>query len=147
LLLADSRFQLAPGTSPKFGLICFQLREGGEEESAALLEAVNASGAWLRVAGSGASWGCGTLPMLDAPVVEVSHVPAILLPCISLVCLSARSNAGQTLLIHTKLSGRHTLRVAIGATHTQKCHVQQAWQVIQKAIDAQSASWALLFDL
>jgi hypothetical protein len=83
--------------------------------------------------------------MLDLPL---SWRPAVRLPsyCHAFhwsACLSA----GQTFLIHTKLGGRHTLRVAIGATHTQKCHVQQAWQVIQHALDAQSATQALLFDL
>ena len=68
-------------------------------------------------------------------------------PTVMLFHWSACLSAGQTFLIHTKLGGRHTLRVAIGATHTQKCHVQQAWQVIQQALDAQSATQALLFDL
>ena len=47
LLATDSRLEVAPGTTPQFGLTCFQLRSGGEEESAALLEAVNASGACM----------------------------------------------------------------------------------------------------
>eukprot|EP00887_Chlorella_sp_A99_P004322 scaffold15.g4322.t1 len=44
LLAADARFEVAPGTTPRFGLTCFRLRGATDEQSAALLEAVNATG-------------------------------------------------------------------------------------------------------
>lgn len=44
LLAQEPRLRVAPGTTPKFGLTCFQLAAGGEQESEALLEAINATG-------------------------------------------------------------------------------------------------------
>lgn len=44
LLAADDRFEVAPGTTPRFGLTCFRLRGASDEQSAALLEAVNCTG-------------------------------------------------------------------------------------------------------
>lgn len=44
LLATEPRFQVAPGTTPRFGLTCFQLVGGSEAESEALLEAMNATG-------------------------------------------------------------------------------------------------------
>jgi aromatic-L-amino-acid decarboxylase len=35
-------------------------------------------------------------------------------------------------LTHTKLSGKFTLRLSIGQTHTQYRHVESAWKKIQE---------------
>lgn len=44
LLAAEPRFVVAPGTTPRLGLICFQLAGASEAEAEALLEAINATG-------------------------------------------------------------------------------------------------------
>jgi aromatic-L-amino-acid decarboxylase len=45
-----------------------------------------------------------------------------------------RLNAsGQLYLTHTRLDGKLTLRMAIGQTHTERRHVEHAWQRIQEA--------------
>lgn len=45
-----------------------------------------------------------------------------------------RLNAsGRLFLTHTKLDGRFTLRLSIGQAHTQRKHVEQAWEMIQSA--------------
>lgn len=89
-LASDPRFRLAPGTTPGLGLICFELCQGGEGASEALMEAVNAS--------------------------------------------------GKTFLVHTKLGGRFTLRLAIGSTTTRPCHVEAAWQLLQQTLDGLEAA-------
>lgn len=38
--------------------------------------------------------------------------------------------SGKLYLTHTKLDGRYTLRFCVGQTHTQRRHVEQAWQAI-----------------
>jgi len=44
-----------------------------------------------------------------------------------------RINAsGEIFLSHTKLNGRHTLRLAIGNLHTTERHVERAWVLIQE---------------
>ncbi|KAL4443850.1 hypothetical protein ABPG75_011587 [Micractinium tetrahymenae] len=44
LLAADSRFLVAEGTAPRFGLVCFRLAGATRQQSEVVLEAVNASG-------------------------------------------------------------------------------------------------------
>jgi aromatic-L-amino-acid decarboxylase len=45
--------------------------------------------------------------------------------------LMDRLNAsGQLYLTHTRLDGRFTLRICIGQTHTERDHVERAWQRI-----------------
>ena len=47
---------------------------------------------------------------------------------------------GKIYITHTKLAGRYTLRMAIGATHTERRHVEAAWRVIhQTAAKLQAA--------
>lgn len=48
LLASEPRFVVAPGTTPRFGLVCFQLAGASEAEAEALLEAINATGAGWR---------------------------------------------------------------------------------------------------
>jgi aromatic-L-amino-acid decarboxylase len=46
--------------------------------------------------------------------------------------LLERLNAGGRLyLTHTRLDGRHTLRMCIGQTHTEERHVAAAWEQIR----------------
>ena len=48
--------------------------------------------------------------------------------------LLRRVNAsGRAYLSHTKVDGRHTLRLAIGAPATGRRHVEQVWDLIQAA--------------
>lgn len=44
LLAADSRFCVAEGTEPRFGLVCFRLTGASRQQSEAVLEAVNSGG-------------------------------------------------------------------------------------------------------
>jgi len=47
--------------------------------------------------------------------------------------LMDRLNAsGDLYLTHTKLSGKHALRLCVGQTHTQDRHVEKAWRRIQE---------------
>ncbi len=55
LLAGEPRLVVAPGTTPRLGLICFQLAGASEAEAEALLEAINATGA--QVAGAGGAAG------------------------------------------------------------------------------------------
>jgi aromatic-L-amino-acid decarboxylase len=41
--------------------------------------------------------------------------------------------SGKVYLTHTKLDGRYTLRLCIGQMHTEREHVQQAWDLLQVA--------------
>jgi len=40
----DSRFELVTGAPPRFGLVCFRLACGTEEDQVALLQEINGSG-------------------------------------------------------------------------------------------------------
>lgn len=56
LLAGEPRLVVAPGTTPRLGLVCFQLAGASEAEAEALLEAINATGArtaWKRPGGAG----------------------------------------------------------------------------------------------
>ncbi len=46
--------------------------------------------------------------------------------------------SGQLYLTHTKLAGRYTLRLCIGATHTEFEHVERAWNLIREAAASQA---------
>ena len=48
-----------------------------------------------------------------------------------------RFAAAQAFLIHTELAGEYAMRMAIGATHTQRRHIDAAWAVIQQQAAAQ----------
>jgi aromatic-L-amino-acid decarboxylase len=63
----------------------------------------------------------------------------------SVVCFRARETdefneelldrlnaSGEIFLSHTRLGGRHTLRLAIGNLHTTEAHVSRAWALIQQ---------------
>ena len=47
--------------------------------------------------------------------------------------LDAINLSGKAYLTHTKLDGKLTLRMSIGQTHTQRRHVEKAWQMITAA--------------
>jgi aromatic-L-amino-acid decarboxylase len=40
------------------------------------------------------------------------------------------NRTGEVFLSHTRLSGRFTLRIAIGNLHTEARHVERAWQLL-----------------
>ncbi len=44
----------------------------------------------------------------------------------------ALNASGQMYLIHTKLSGKTVLRMAIGGTYTERRHVERAWELIAR---------------
>ncbi len=46
--------------------------------------------------------------------------------------LDALNSSGRIYLTHTKLGGKHTLRLCIGQTHTERRHIVQAWQLIRE---------------
>ncbi len=47
--------------------------------------------------------------------------------------LAALNASGALYLSHTVVDGRHTLRMSIGSTHTERRHVQAAWTLIRTA--------------
>lgn len=73
LLAGEPRLVVAPGTTPRLGLICFQLAGASEAEAEALLEAINATGARIaackRLGGVGWTIGrcCSVLARRPAP--------------------------------------------------------------------------------
>ena len=54
------------------------------------------------------------------------------------VLLEAVNASGEAFLVHTDLGGRYTLRMAIGGTQTQACHVDAAWALICRLSDKQA---------
>ena len=48
----------------------------------------------------------------------------------------ALNASGNMYLIHTKLSGKTVLRLAVGGTFTERRHVERAWEVIKDAVAA-----------
>ncbi len=48
------------------------------------------------------------------------------------------NRTGKLFLTHTKLDDKLTLRFSIGATYTERRHVEQAWKLIQQTASAQS---------
>jgi len=50
--------------------------------------------------------------------------------------LAAVNAAGRVYLSHTKLHGRHVLRLAIGNILTQSQHVDLAWSELQRCAGA-----------
>ena len=46
------------------------------------------------------------------------------------------NRSGKLYLTHTKLNNRVTLRLSVGQTNTQACHVERAWKKIQAEADA-----------
>src|SRR6185503_19660212 len=46
--------------------------------------------------------------------------------------LDAVNNSGQAFVSHTKLSGRYTIRMAIGNIRTTEAHVASAWELLRK---------------
>ena len=46
------------------------------------------------------------------------------------------NRSGKLFLTHTKLDDKLTLRFSIGATYTERRHVEQAWALIQQTASA-----------
>jgi aromatic-L-amino-acid/L-tryptophan decarboxylase len=53
----------------------------------------------------------------------------------NMALLERLNGSGELFLTHTKVGGRVTLRLAIGATFTERRHVEQAWDLIRRAAD------------
>ncbi|SCL15762.1 aromatic-L-amino-acid decarboxylase [Micromonospora nigra] len=54
--------------------------------------------------------------------------------------LLERVNAsGRVLLTHTRVRGRHTLRLAVGSPQTTQAHVDEAWELLSHAADELTA--------
>ncbi|GIJ23946.1 aromatic-L-amino-acid decarboxylase [Micromonospora lutea] len=47
--------------------------------------------------------------------------------------LAAVNATGRVYLTHTRVDGRHTLRLAVGAPQTTQAHVDEAWELISRA--------------
>ena len=47
--------------------------------------------------------------------------------------MEAVNRSGEVLLSHTRLKGRFTIRLAIGNLHTERRHVQRAWDLLRAA--------------
>ncbi len=105
---ADDRFEVV--ASHPFSLVCFRLRATTPDTSGPDTSGLDASGP--DTSGSDAC---------DRANAE----------------LLARVNAtGQVHLTHTRVSGRHTLRLAIGSPHTTADHVADAWRLIAQTATA-----------
>ena len=50
--------------------------------------------------------------------------------------LAALNESGELYLTHTRVNGRYALRLAVGGTHTEHRHVEQAWRLIQRRVSA-----------
>ncbi|MFV2101144.1 pyridoxal-dependent decarboxylase [Micromonospora sp. LOL_024] len=50
--------------------------------------------------------------------------------------LAAVNAAGPVYLTHTRVDGRHTLRLAVGSPQTRQSHVDEAWELIRRAAAA-----------
>jgi aromatic-L-amino-acid decarboxylase len=42
------------------------------------------------------------------------------------------NRTGDVFLSHTRLSGRFTIRVAIGNVRTERRHVERAWELLRR---------------
>ena len=81
-------------------------------------------------------------------VSEASDFELVVQPPLNLVCfrhaggddfnrrlLERLNTSGQIYLTHTTLAGKYTLRLCVGQTHTTERHVQEAWRLIQEAVE------------
>ncbi len=57
--------------------------------------------------------------------------------------LAALNGSGRIFLTHTRLAGKLVLRMAIGATMTERHHVEAAWELISELADAALADAGL----
>ena len=68
--------------------------------------------------------------------------PSLNLVCFRLLADDAANEAllnrlnasGRLYLTHTKLRGQYVLRLCVGQAHTERRHVEAAWQAIQAAV-------------
>ncbi|GJP38432.1 hypothetical protein CLOM_g22869 [Closterium sp. NIES-68] len=103
-VIADARFELlAPRT---FALVCFRLKPLGQAGSNKEGRAGGGQGDEGRGSG-GEGW------------------------ALNEALLEAVNSSGQAFLTHTVLSGTFTLRMVIGASKTERRHVEAAWKLIQ----------------
>lgn len=54
--------------------------------------------------------------------------------------LSRVNGTGRVHLTHTRVNGRYTLRLAVGAPQTTQAHVDQAWELLSVAADVESGA-------
>jgi aromatic-L-amino-acid decarboxylase len=111
-----------------FGLEGLRRRVRRHIELARLLAAeIDAAPGWERLAPAQFSTVCfrHTPPALvgDEAALE-RHNAAI---------MEAVNRSGEVFLSHTKLSGRFTIRLAIGNLRTEARHVERAWELLQAA--------------
>lgn len=84
-------------------------------------------------------------PLLFSFVVShvQSHVNLIVLQGVArevnAAVLEGINASGRAFLIHTELGGQFTMRMAIGAAHTQQRHIDGAWDVIREETERQLA--------
>ena len=45
--------------------------------------------------------------------------------------LASLNKSGKIYLSHTRLNGKYVLRICVGQTHTEKKHVENAWELIK----------------
>ncbi|MEO5800308.1 MAG: pyridoxal-dependent decarboxylase [Gemmatimonadales bacterium] len=77
-------------------------------------------------------------------LVCLRHVPAALagdeaaLAAHNAALMERVNASGKVYLTHTVLDGRYVIRVAIGAWRTERKHVEEAWELLLKMMDAGS---------
>jgi aromatic-L-amino-acid decarboxylase len=123
-VLADPRFELAAPRS--LNLVCFRLRD--HEASAAKDLRSHHRRSNEKHASAAPDQAQPNLTAAPATPKDADAMNAAL--------LDAVNRSGKAFLSHTKLSGRYTLRMSIGQTHTESRHVEAAWNLIQAAADA-----------
>ncbi|MBE1492256.1 pyridoxal-dependent decarboxylase [Plantactinospora soyae] len=110
---ADERFEVV--APHPFSLVCFRLRTraGAGDSRAPSSTDANANGTDADANGTGAE--------LDRANAEL---------------LDRVNGTGRVYLTHTRVGGRHTLRLAVGSPYTREEHVAEAWRLITDAATA-----------
>jgi aromatic-L-amino-acid/L-tryptophan decarboxylase len=140
LWFAD-RVQEHPGLElaapPRFGLTCFRLAHGDCTANKALLAAINAAGAlahgqhcWCTCSVQRSCCGNSCCSLHCYVAMRPTDVNETASSCVTTPL------AGPIFIVGTELSGRFTLRFAVGNAHTQLEHVQRGWEIVRSHVDA-----------
>eukprot|EP00475_Leptophrys_vorax_P023695 TRINITY_DN32507_c0_g1_i2.p1 TRINITY_DN32507_c0_g1~~TRINITY_DN32507_c0_g1_i2.p1 ORF type:complete len:424 (-),score=11.46 TRINITY_DN32507_c0_g1_i2:100-1263(-) len=121
---ADDRFELmAPRT---VALLCFRLKPPAE------LGRRVATGNIGRASEGCNDWEEGDRDSKQHDMVEEKIQEEDSGRTLNMALLEAVNNTGKLFMTHTVLSGKFTLRMAIGGPNTKKTHVEDAWSTIQR---------------
>lgn len=107
----------------------FTCRASHVEVNAAMLEGINTCGRTFVVL-----FRCfaGTISCKSVCLQGVARE-------VNAAVLEGINASGRAFLIHTELGGQFTMRMAIGAAHTQQRHIDGAWDLIREETERQLA--------